>query len=486
MSIAVLILGIVGDYNAAEMGGPFLESLLLIFGLALLFVNEGYQVGIIGVKNMDESEMSAFPRAQKIRSLIFPSENLSRLPRLFLGQSFLVVLATFLISQITTFTRFPTISGCPEWLVSTVFRSGLPGIVVCVNLAQLLPSILAQKNPRHFLQNTPLVFSVVTMALFIESIGIVHCTFLIVEFFKWTLFKKKALASSDSLAVNSVKGGEEGLSTDLPEQSGRALLSGPDNSSSSKIGASANRQLESSTSETNEQDFMYKLRCCISLLLTLACAAYLCYNVTSGRSSVPLPALLLFLIIALTYIVVFYCEGLKIAIVSTSHLSRDEFISFGHPAIIYDVLQAAGGDSGVSKFLLGRQMLVVPCGFIISNVYLFKSYEYLDDFSHFCLIGLGLPGMLVTMQLVQLAPQVLSGQFMREFLNLPCASSLVYFAVLVEKLGLTQSAYLITELFQSPRSLTTCCDQSKSNAFLLDDIEEKSNVDTLAMSSTAK
>ena len=98
----------------------------------------------------------------------------------------------------------------------------------------------------------------------------------------------------------------------------------------------------------------------VSATLTLASAIFILYNLFAGYSALPLhPALLLFLVLAI-YVVVFYCEGLKIAIVSSSHLSREQVIEMGYSPAIHDIL--ASKVDGVSKFLLGRQMIVVPLG----------------------------------------------------------------------------------------------------------------------------
>jgi len=60
-----------------------------------------------------------------------------------------------------------------------------------------------------------------------------------------------------------------------------------------------------------------------SCVLWLASGAYVVISLSNGRSQMSSvhPALLM-LLIAVVYVVVFYCEGLKIAIVGTAHCSR--------------------------------------------------------------------------------------------------------------------------------------------------------------------
>jgi hypothetical protein len=119
-----------------ELGGPLIELPLLLSAGVVLFLNEGYQVGILGVRYFSDPLMAPYPHARKVRALIF-SKDYDRLPRLFLGQSFLVVITTFLISGLTTFVEWPAadsghyLAGLfPEWFMSMFVRSGLPGILM--------------------------------------------------------------------------------------------------------------------------------------------------------------------------------------------------------------------------------------------------------------------------------------------------------------------------------------------------------------------
>ena len=57
----------------------------------------------------------------------------------------------------------------------------LPSPTLQVNLAQLLPSVYAARYPRTFLENVSGVYHTVLSALFIESVGVLHATFAIVD-----------------------------------------------------------------------------------------------------------------------------------------------------------------------------------------------------------------------------------------------------------------------------------------------------------------
>ena len=50
----------------------------------LLFINEGYQVALFGVKGLGEADMEGHPQGRKIQDLVFGDGD--KMPRLFLGE----------------------------------------------------------------------------------------------------------------------------------------------------------------------------------------------------------------------------------------------------------------------------------------------------------------------------------------------------------------------------------------------------------------
>lgn len=167
--------GVVYDANVAQNGGPLVEGLLLVSSLALLYLAEGFQVCVLGLRNLESGIVDE--TASKLRNLVFPESGVDNLSRLFLGQSFLVVLATFLIAQLTSFRSFPHLpDSAAGRLLHVLLSSGLAGIIIMVNLAQLLPSTLAQRYPRRWANCTPLVYRVCQLALLLTDTGVGKCS----------------------------------------------------------------------------------------------------------------------------------------------------------------------------------------------------------------------------------------------------------------------------------------------------------------------
>lgn len=360
------------------------------------------------------------------------------MPRLFLGQSFQVVLSTFIISQLTTFSLWDDDGSA----ISLLAQSGFAGVIVVVNMSQLLPSLIAQRYSAQFLNRVPFVYSAIRLALTIESIGIVETTYIIVDIFDYLFFNRstKSLASSE----------EEG-STSIKEEQ---------------------RDVTQSCQERFQSIRAFKTT--ISLLLFLSSSSFLLYNIITNKSSLNMiPPYVLLLITLLVYMLVFYCEGLKIAIVSTCSLSIEQHHVLGYNTRIKTTL--SNGDDCIGRFLLGRQMIVVPLGFLISNITRFHSviYDDMPSFFYFVIIQLNLPSMLVMMQLAQLAPQVLANKHIKQFLNLIGGNLLVLIALHIEVLGLTQASYVFRAFIERT------CFCSTTNEFdpLPETDNDESNID---------
>ena len=517
-SLVVVFIGISIDANVSSFGGPLIEFPLLILAGMLLFMNEGFQVGVIAVRYFENLP----DHAKQIKHLIFsPNGEYDKLPRLFLGQSFVVVTTTFLISRITIFNEFKS----NDPFLNTIFKSGICGIIITVCTFQLFPSTYASLKPSLFLERVPGIYHAMRAALAIESTGILHFTFVLVGIFEyfWGLQQfdhgsgafgsqvskfnsiptggtpRSNISSTESnptmniLITNDMGELEHALEDAVDEKihwseeqhrqielkrhendtiEKQAWISTEAINRSSKDGGKSIDKLSNDTMMTLEsemsvslwnacdpfsfcrsgqdchptKDCRWNTKVIVSSLVTLTCFIFMMVSICLNRSITKLHPVVILFLLTLLYVMVFYCEGLKIAIVSTAHLDRNECIDKGFDVAIYDLLRANGREDGVQRFLLGRQQIVVPSNFAISALLSFTGYENLDPFSYFLFVGLALPCVLVTLQTVQLTPQVLAGRHPAKWLTLPGAYYVTYAALQLEKLKIANAAYLMTEL----------------------------------------
>lgn len=100
---------------------------------------------------------------------------------------------------------------------------------------------------------------------------------------------------------------------------------------------------------------------------------------------------------------------------------------------------------GVKKFLLGRQLTVVPLGFVIAQLTHFERLNR-DNFPnglYFLIVTAGIPGVLILLQFAQLTPQLLAQQNNVPFLNLPGGYMLVLWTLALESLGVVNFTWIM-------------------------------------------
>ena len=432
LSVYAIVVGVSKQFSAMNLD-PLVHFSVLFFFLLLLSVNEGFQVAALRIQNMCPHEIGvAFPRAAKVHSLLYPSGSghvKSRLKQLFIGQSFCVVLSTFVIAQCTTFGNFDPSYALDSRFLSSFLASGFPGVFFTVCVAQLTPSLISKLYPCHFL-DLPGVYTVIQVALLLEASGLLYFTYLFVDVIE------RAACMSSPLSTRGAKKSEvDATSSYLVEE----------RVESEENGAEANYALPSLCSRT-----VTLMKAATSSCIFVAAFSFLVYSLVKGYSSSLLPVLLQAALLVLALVTVFYFEGLKIAIVS-----RTEDISSLEPKAAEDSDSSATmGENvvnllreqpqGVERFLLGRQQLVVPCGFVVAQITSFTSFpsKGMSQGLYFIVVVFGLPAVLVLLQLSQLAPQLLAEGHGKMFLSLPGAFSFVYSALCVEKLGVVSIVFL--------------------------------------------
>ena len=326
------------------------------------------------------------------------------LKRLLIGQSFMVVLLSFTLAQLTTFPHFPNVYGLNSQVFNMLVCSGLPGVVITVVIAQLTPSLLAKEYPLGFL-NIPGIYHIVLVALYLEMSGITHFVYVLYGMINSLAFKESEgvsgedddatatgdasgdasggssasgvlttykAKSSDKFSVPSLadlesfRGMNVGISVTVDESV--ELNSNSEGKSEATRDSGAVSSMSLSTVDKplvidkHDWDMNHPgihvhthaaaktsafvtampslnrkaevLSCCntvilylkyaLSTVLTLVCFGFLIYGLAMEYSLINLPLPLQLLLLFLSMVVIIYCEGMKVSIVSTTHIDSEE------------------------------------------------------------------------------------------------------------------------------------------------------------------
>ncbi len=202
-----LIMYAIGKGYAALPGHWAVHYSLFLFVIVLLGYLEGLQIAIL---EMEHSRLPSDATFQKtfrrgVATLQLSTANGgNNVKRFLIGRQFFVVFVVFLCAQLTTFPTLPK-SGWPEWLFIGVIDTGLPGALVVLAFGQLMPQLIAATHPLRFM-NLVFSWSVVKLALILESIGIAHCSWVLASAVKWSLGWKKNETIDSNLYTHTKDG----------------------------------------------------------------------------------------------------------------------------------------------------------------------------------------------------------------------------------------------------------------------------------------
>jgi hypothetical protein len=104
--------------------------------------------------------------------------------------------------------------------------------------------------------------------------------------------------------------------------------------------------------------------------------------------------------------------------------------------LTYRVYQRISGPGVVEKYLIGRQLCVIGLIFFISQLTSFPNMPHFLPYGlEHILIKTGLPGVLVTLTVGQLFPQLLADEYTLRFLNLKGSLLFIHVATFIEAFG---------------------------------------------------
>ena len=176
ISLIVLLTALVhGDENKIYGTVPPVETILLLIAWYWLAGNEISQVSCVMIEQINPP--STWYSCQKVKALLYPTNDGNKKSALFLGQTFQVVAMTFLIAQILSFQKLTMFR-----FMTLLTASGLMGVLVTSTIFQLFPSTLATEFPAYMLEYFPGIAVMIRLSLLIEASGIANAVYVILSF----------------------------------------------------------------------------------------------------------------------------------------------------------------------------------------------------------------------------------------------------------------------------------------------------------------
>lgn len=185
-ALAVTMEALINNQSGMWEGVPVWLSIIIFFTLlCLVGFMEGMQIAAFALVNMPEWELDQYPIVKKNCEIMFSGQNLQAF---LIGRQIFVAALMFIVAKIATISigeGEENIFGVPDGFQSFL-DTGLLGAVVLTILGSLAWRIIASSFPIAFMSN-PLIFVIINICLFLESIGVCSAAWILARIHKMLL-----------------------------------------------------------------------------------------------------------------------------------------------------------------------------------------------------------------------------------------------------------------------------------------------------------
>lgn len=155
----------------------------------------------------------------------------------------------------------------------------------------------------------------------------------------------------------------------------------------------------------------------------------------------PTPVAATYFIFFIVLTILFYLEGLMIAIVATQYWDKETWKQCYPRA--YMLHEIVNRPDNVKRFIIGRQFCTVLTGFILAQVttmHHWKSTGY-DPVLFYIVVKSGLIGVLTVLAFGQLMPELLAQEYPLRFMNMPGSYTVSVVCLFFDSVGVGHAAW---------------------------------------------
>lgn len=320
--------------------------------------------------------------------------------RFLLGRQGFVIAVVFVAAQLTNFPGMPDdFWGMSSGVCAMLGKTGLPGVALVLTVGQLVSQLYVESYTIPF-HNIPGSWFVIQLCLATEYIGFCHWSWLLYEISNRLACIKIVRAKKAMDQVDFDADGEDiaPLSPTIKNRGSDFDLGVPD---------------------TNNLSVFDTFRYLWSTCLSLGAICVVLYGISTGKYILHVPIVAAYFISAATLVLLFYLEGLMIAVAATTDWNRETWKD-AYPRA-YAVHEIVNGPDCVKAFIIGRQFMTLLTGFILAEIFTFANLENdgsMPDGLHYFIFRSGFAGVLLVLSVGQLTPELLAAEYPLRFMNL--------------------------------------------------------------------
>jgi hypothetical protein len=187
-----------------------------------------------------------------------------------------------------------------------------------------------------------------------------------------------------------------------------------------------------------------------STVATVGSLFIIFYGIKIKAYVLPTPPGATYIIFFLFLILLFYLEGLMIAIVATQYWDKESFKE-AYPRA-YLLHELVNRPNNVKRFIIGRQFCTVVTNFMLGQITTLDSFpsDGYNPIGFYIIVKSGLVGVMVVLAFAQLCPELLAAEYPLRFMNLPGSYTVGCLSLLADACGVGHCAwcvYFVTRQF---------------------------------------
>jgi len=178
-----------------------------------------------------------------------------------------------------------------------------------------------------------------------------------------------------------------------------------------------------------------------STFATVGSVFLILYGISLEAYVLPTPAGATYFLFFMVLTILFYLEGLMIAIVATQYWDKETWKQcYPRAYMLHEIMNRP---DNVKRFIIGRQFCTVLTGFILAQIttfYKWKSTGY-DPVLFYIVVKSGLIGVLTVLAFGQLMPELLAQEYPLRFMNMPGSYSVCVVSLFFDGVGVGHAAW---------------------------------------------
>jgi len=395
----VLVMGVIFDENtklATELH-PAAAFFILWVGLIWLSMVEGGQAALVGLPPVDmELYEHSHPVSHKIMKVVNTGDNLDRY---LMGRQFLVLALVF-VENLAGHPEEEELWGLPDWLIKMMLGSGLALFFMTAMLGKISAQVNASRCMLDYCNNNFAYFTF-QVSRAIEFSGLLHCCYLAQMFFAWAA-------------------GQPIETTEAP----RTLV----------------------------QNIFFWFRVLLSSAILAFSFAVTLTALFNGQTTMwdGVPEVVAVVLFFVFMAIVGMLEGMQIAFFAVARMTEEERSRSSWAKRTCDKL-FEGDARNLPGFMVGRQMCVTMCFFIVARVTTIEMEDGDENIFGVSdgaqkLFETGLLGALITTIVASITWQLVASAFPMAFLSTPVTYVLMRFCLFLEWTGLCQGSWVVARV----------------------------------------